>query len=101
MENKKIIDDLESEEEQLDMIPSQTNVSDDKNCTNILDDVIQTTEPKAVCNIDKNDDPNDQNNDSKNDQNNDSKNDKNSESKNDQNNDSKNEKINEISCKIE
>ena len=51
------------------MIPSQANVSNDKNCTNVLDDVIQTTKPKAVCNIDQNDDPNNQNNDSKNDQN--------------------------------
>ena len=33
------------------MIPSQANISDDKNCTNVLD-VIQTTKPKAVFNID-------------------------------------------------
>ena len=75
-ENKTNIDDLESEEEQLEnMILSQTNVSDDKNYTNVLDDVIQTTSPKAVCNIDQNDDTDDENNESKNDQNNESKND--------------------------
>ena len=79
-ENKKNIDDFESEEEQLEnMIPSQTNVFDDKNCTNVLDDVIQTTKPKAICNIDQNDDPNNQNNGSKIDQNNESKNDQNNE----------------------